>query len=376
MHTKSLVKSNGEPGAWFRQTRGRVTAPWVLPYNSGYDYGAVQNDVGAVLNGRLVGVTPADGIDNVVFGIVLNSTPVTLMRLLEGVTTGNEGAFDVGPPAARVMRIPDPRLVQQNNKDEIEQIHQSLLRQRYLVPAPDRNGNVAQLRQQLDVAVLHGLGMSRGDATVLAGRIYTSYARWRAAVEDVEAQMQVHRRALSQRGGSRSDSPITQGTRAVWNEMKPTTGLLLEGLKAPGAQIIDPVFAAGCEIEEALFDSAVVPSRDGPAVDLRDSARIALAQHVREIGFTGPFPLPDGVGACVRLLGEMQGAERLFADEARLRASNYVSGEAIDTVVDEVRRRWLGASVASIRAYLDELSGTQETGPDLFDTDGMVPPAP
>jgi hypothetical protein len=87
-----------------------------------------------------------------------------------------------------------------------------------------------------------------------------------------------------------------------------TCGILVgdtgfEGLKAPSAEVVDPVFAIGCEIEEAVFDSAVVPGRDGKPIDFRDSARIALAQHIRELGFSGAFSLPEGVGACVRLSG-------------------------------------------------------------------------
>lgn len=42
---------------------------------------------------------------------MLNSTFTTVSRLLEGVSTGNEGAFDVGPPSVRLMRIPDPRWI-------------------------------------------------------------------------------------------------------------------------------------------------------------------------------------------------------------------------------------------------------------------------
>jgi hypothetical protein len=64
-----------------------------------------------------------------------------------------------------------------------------------------------------------------------------------------------------------------------------------------------------------------------------------------------------------------------FTDEARLRASVYATGESVDTVVQEVRRIWLGRSVASIREFLAEQDVVVE-GPDLFDTDGLVPPAP
>jgi len=79
--------------------------------------------------------------------------------------------------------------------------------------------------------------------------------------------------------------------------------------------------------------------------------------------------------ACRRLLAEMSSSIEDFTDEARLRASVYATGESVDTVVQEVRRIWLGRSVASIREFLAEQDVVVE-GPDLFDTDGLVPPAP
>lgn len=62
-----------------------------------------------VLNGRFVGVEPHARTNSDLLGAALNSTFVILTRLLEGVSTGSEGAYDVGPPAARLMVIPDPR---------------------------------------------------------------------------------------------------------------------------------------------------------------------------------------------------------------------------------------------------------------------------
>lgn len=204
VHMRKLVRDNAEDqDHWYRQVRSRVTSRWALPYNSGYDYGAVDNSVRTLLNGRLVGVEPRVGIDAELLGAALNSTFTIVTRLMEGVTTGNEGAFDVGPPAVCVMRLPDPRKMTGQGCADAKAALAELLTEGVLPPAPDRDGNASQLRRRLDDAVLRALGVSAGDVAILRDRVYRGYGRWRRAVEDVEHMMQEHRRALARRGGSR-----------------------------------------------------------------------------------------------------------------------------------------------------------------------------
>ena len=92
-----LVRSNATPGRWYAQNRQPIRSRWVLPYNSAYDYGAWENLGGAVLNGRFVGVDVREGVDPDLLGASLNSTICLMTRLLEGVATGVENAYDVGP---------------------------------------------------------------------------------------------------------------------------------------------------------------------------------------------------------------------------------------------------------------------------------------
>ena len=109
VHKGQLVRANGSGQRWYRQSRALVTSPWALPYNSAYDYGALDNAVGAVLNGRFIGVDTREEVDSELLGAALASSFVLVTRLLEGVPTGVEGALDVGPPAARLMMVPDVR---------------------------------------------------------------------------------------------------------------------------------------------------------------------------------------------------------------------------------------------------------------------------
>lgn len=375
IHEKTLVQQNADSTGWYRQTRGRVASRWVLPYNSGYDYGAVDNSIGALLNGRLLGVEPKPGIDADLLGAVLNSTAVTLMRLLEGVTTGNEGAFDVGPPAARVMRIPDPRKMTDPGRQDVLDALNAIRTHGYLPPAPDRDGNVSPLRRDLDVAVFVALGLTRGDATLLADRIYTSYGRWRAAVEDVEDQMQVHRRALSRRGGTRTETPLQRTTRTVWDEIHPTAALLLDGLtRSTHVDIVDPLFKTADDGQDALFAGNEYPTPDGGTVDLTDPRRVDLARKVRDLGYTGPFPLPTDPAQAQTLRDKMLVLEAVTRQDIERRASAYVSADLVPEVVDQVTRKWVGKSIAALREHLNQTTDLTVNGPDMFTTKGLVPP--
>lgn len=376
VHEKKLVQQNADSSGWYRQTRNQVTSRWALPYNSGYDYGAVDNRIGALLNGRLLGVEPKNDVDADLLGAVLNSTAVILIRLLEGVTTGNEGAFDIGPPAARVMRVPDPRRMADPGRQELLDALLAIQNHGYLPPGPDREGRVSPLRRDLDQAVFVALGASRGDATIVVDGIYASYGRWRAAVEDVEDQMQVHRRALSRRGGTRAESPLQRSTRLVWDEVHSTAPLLLNGLVAgTDIDVVDPIFRTADDAQAALFADTEYPTPDGNTVDLRDHRRIDLARKVRDLGYTGPFPLPTEPATAQKVRDEMLVLEAVTKAEIEQRASSYVNADLVPDVTEQVLRKWVGKSIAGLRDHLSAATDLAINGPDLFTTTGLVPPA-
>lgn len=376
VHDKKLVRTNADDSGWFRQTRSRVTSRWALPYNSGYDYGAIDNQIGAVLNGRFIGVEPNEDQDADLLGAILNSTAVTLMRLLEGVATGNEGAFDVGPPAARVMRIPDPDSMSTHGRDSVLRAYAAIADHGHLPPAPDAQGRVSDLRRDLDLAVFTALGMTRGEATVIVDRIYSSYGRWRAAVEAVEDQMQDNRRTLAKRGGSRADSPLQRTVRTVWDEVRTTTALLFDQLLSGEVEIVDPIIAtAGDTGQEALFAGSQFPTPDGGVVDLQDTRRADLARRIRDTGYTGPMPLLRDPAQAGSTRDAMIVLETLTKAEVERRANGYVNAELAEEVTAQVMRKWLGASIASLREQLADAADIAINGPDLFHTEGLVPPS-
>lgn len=380
IHKRDLVKSNAEQlasgqKAWWRQTRALVRSRWAMPYNSGYAYEVVDNEAQAVLNGRLVGVEPAAGIDSLVLGGVLNSTFVTLMRLLEGVATGNEGAFDVGPPAARLIRIPDPRVVSVTGGEEMRRAMADIRKSGVIPAAPSANGEVQELRRQLDLAVLAGLGLTRGEAAVLLDRVYGSYARWRAAVEAVEDQMQVHRRALSHRGGARQENPAARAGRTVWDEMSPDTQPLLVGADAGEVDLVDPMMPRAEASQAPLFETTIVLDEHRQPLDLVHPERVRLASYMRGIGMTGPFPLPFAPVRCARLLEEAKRADSAFITEATRRARSHVSDDLVEQAVAIAHRAWVSMSISRIRQAAVHTEDT-EPDPSLFLPDGLVPPQP
>ncbi|MGH3278503.1 MAG: hypothetical protein ACRDNW_05125, partial [Trebonia sp.] len=217
---RPLVIQNAGDNEWFVQARGIVQPDWILPYNSAYDYGAFENECRAVINGRFVGVTANSDADRELLGAALNSTLVIVSRLIEGVPTGTEGAFDVGPPAARLMKVPDVRAMGGPGVERVRGAMRDLRQANGMPSAPSRDGRVSEIRRRLDDAVLHALGIPAGDRAVLLDRIYASYSRWRTSVEDVEMRMRANRRTTARLGLSRAESPVQRATRTVWEELR------------------------------------------------------------------------------------------------------------------------------------------------------------
>ena len=216
---QKLVAANADD-VWYRQARSLATSRWALPYNSAYDYGAWDNEPGAVLNGRFVGVDAIDGDKQVLLGAVLNSTMTAMCRLLEGVATGVEGAFDVGPPAARKMKVPDIRVFGSADAQAVINAFQEMRSANTMPPAPSSGGSVVPLRHELDIAILRGLGMTAGQAAALLDRLYASYGRWRGGVEKVETKMRSNRRAMHASGQSRAINPVEATGRRVVDEIR------------------------------------------------------------------------------------------------------------------------------------------------------------
>lgn len=380
VHRGDLVKSNAAGGDWFRQTRARVTSRWALPYNSGYDYGAVDNAEGALLNGRFVGVDALAAVDQDLLGAVLNSTFTMVARLLEGVATGNEGAFDVGPPSVRVMRVPDPRIIARSvGEPEVRAAMAAILSDGALPHSPLANGTVPPLRQRLDRAILLALGLNAGDAAVLLDRLYGSYGRWRGAVEAVEDTMQLHRKALAKRGGARTTSPVVRATRTVLDEMQ-SEPLLLAELADASIELVDPVLPRDrLPGQGLLFDATSVVDQDGNVLDLGSVERLALVAFMRGLGMSGPLPLPYDAGRCGRILVEARAAIDHHRAEATRRAGPQVSADLVEKVADAVIARWIGESISALRAaHMANGSPVDEELEEasLFNPSPLVPPFP
>lgn len=285
VHRQTLVLQNADD-VWFRQGRSVIASAWALPYNSAYDYFAVDNTgAGAVLNGRFIGVEALQGVDSDLLGAVLNSTFVMAGRLLVGVATGNEGAYDVGPPAARKMRVPDPRKFSASGAIVVRAALDAIRAANLIPPAPSTDSGVSLLRRQLDQAILEAMGESAGDAAVILDHLYASYARWRAAVANVEGQVRINRRALGQRGGSRSEDPTVKTSRTVLDEIR--DGVALDVSHLDSTTLLEWIDAHAPieDVQDALIEKTTVIARCGNVVDVESSDRVHLVGALRSLGW-------------------------------------------------------------------------------------------
>lgn len=349
INRRRLVQGNASESRWYRQARGIVRSRWALPYSSAYDYGAFDNSVGAVLNGRFVGVEPVEDVDPDVLGAVLNSTFAVVGRLLEGTATGVEGAFDVGPPAVRKMKVPDVRRISDACAERIRDIIGEMRSQDVMPSSPDRNASVDRVRHRLDIEILRGLGRSAGEASAIVGRVYEKYARWRAAVEDVEAMMRRYRREMSRQGRARSARPVDIAARRIWDEIEHTVraypGDLLshdedmESVYLP-RRIRPPA-------QKPLLQPGFLPVGDGKGVDLGSYDRVRYAALLASLGFEPPYDIPrdsDKAGAIVDAFTlDMTKLRSEVGDRARAFTTD---GRTVDSIVHAVQRLWFRKSRA------------------------------
>lgn len=345
VHEGPLVRSNGTSGRWWRQARAVANPPWVLPYNSAYDYGAWDNPSLAVINGRFVGVMPADGVDSELLGAALNTSMVILTRLLEGTSTGVEAAFDVGPPAAKRMSIPDVRKVPKSRRSQVIAALDALRDANYMPPAPDPEAKVHALRRELDLAVLRGLGHTAGEASAIAGRCYEDYARWRKTMRAMQVQMEANRSAMNRSGASRSVDPIRRAGRHVWDELAPDTPLWPSSLLTATDTFEEADIAVSWRpgVQEPMFDAGEAQASDGSTIDLTEWERVQYAGALLDVGFRPPLAIPVSRIRCTELLAALKAAQQDFEHAAIAKAVIYAGADG-GAVVEHAEALWRRAS--------------------------------
>lgn len=342
VNQKQLVKQNADSERWYRQVRDISTSAWVLPYNSGYDYGAWDNRAGAVLNGRFVGAEAREEIDAELLGATLNSTFTIVTRLTEGTPTGVEGAFDVGPPAARRMFVPDIRQIPENKTSLVTDVLQEWRKVNTMPPAPSREARIHPLRHELDLAILEALGLSRGEASALVGRVYESYARWRSAVEDTEAMMRENRREMHRNLSTRSIKPSEMAAERVWEEMMLDLKVIPSSLlsKEDELQYLDVPRTLDLRSQQPRLQPGMIVLRDGSEIDLGSFDRVRYLSMLLEIGFEPPFNVPCDSYKAGAIVAAFKRIRDNLKQEAARRALGYVSEKDIEEVIKGVEKRW------------------------------------
>ena len=349
INKRKLVQQNASDRRWYRQDRAMVASRWALPYNSAYEYGAIDNSRGAVLNGRFVGADAIDGVDSELLGLALNTTFVMVSRLLEGTTTGVEGAFDMGPPAVRKMVVPDIRRVSEQAGAALREVIMEL-RQRDSIPAaPSKNAEVDPLRTQLDHLVLTALGASRSEAAAVVGRVYEGYARWRAAVENVEATMRRFRKDMAHSGRSRGQRPSEIAANRMWERieqrMRAYPSELLSQLDSMIRVDVPRKFRVPSQ--EPLFDAGVLLLDDGSHVEVGSYNGARYSGMLVTIGFEPPFDVPTDSSKAGAIVDAFEQDRSQLVSLVKKEATEFASDTTtIRAIAESVIRRWYARSLA------------------------------
>lgn len=338
---RPLVKANATEKRWDRQSRPPIDWRWVLPYNSAYDYGAHDNKARLVLNGRFVGCHAKEDVPEELLGAALNSTFVILTRLLEGTATGSEGAYDVGPPAARLMRVPDPRALESDG-DEILEALGAWRDEGHIPPAPDRAGRVSPARRSLDELILRALGESKGEAAYLLEECYAAYGRWRSAVEDVENRVRENRRTLAMSGRERSDNPVDLVARQVWDELSVDLPLLPSGSPVSLGPVETVPVAASFRAprHEPMFGAGEIQAPNGESIDLGSFARVRYVDMLLRLGFHPPLLVPVDAQIAAQIADLYEQTLARIDKEAMALAKSTIGDDATHEVADAVIRMW------------------------------------
>lgn len=345
VHQGDLVRSNGSEGIWYRQVRSLITSEWALPYNSAYDYGAWHNPKGAVLNGRFVGADPVNGIDTYLLGAALNSTFAVIGRLIEGVATGVEGAFDVGPPAARKIMLPDIRRIEGKPLQEVVTAFGKIKAGGVMIGAPLRDGTTHPLRWELDTSLLVALGMTKGQAIALLERVYVSYGRWRGNIEDVEIQMRANRRQMQATGQSRNQRPIEAAGRRIWEEIEHLIPLFPKAYlpKDEIVELVNVPSSAAIPTSRPLFEAGVLRTKS-KAIDLGSFERVQYVAMLRALGLVGNIDIPVSSAKAGAIADLFEKEQSRFTELAAENASKYLSGaDALREGVEIARKHWHAA---------------------------------
>ncbi len=317
----------------------------MLPYNSAYDYGAWHNPSAAVLNGRFVGIEPYQAETSELLGAVLNSTFAAIGRLLEGVATGVEGAFDVGPPAARRIMLPDFRRLNDAAAKKVLKIFGAIRKGGIMLPAPSATGQVHDLRRDLDTALLVGLGSSAGQSAALLDRLYTSYGRWRTNIESVEMQMRANRRQMHATGQGRDQKPAEVAGKRVWEEIEYDIPLFPKRYlsKNETMELVHVPSTASLPDTEPLFDAGMIHLKN-KVVDLGSFDRVRYVAMLRVIGLVGNIEVPTSSSKAKAVCELFEKDQARFVELAAPQAGKYISGaDAIAEVVEVARKHWYSA---------------------------------
>jgi hypothetical protein len=196
------------------------------------------------------------------------------------------------------------------------------------------------VRRELDSALLIGLGLSKGKAAALLERLYSSYGRWRANIEDVETQMRANRRQMQATGQSRNVRPTEAAGRRVWEEVEHLMPLFPKAFLSRDEimEMVHVPSGATFPTSSPLFDGGIVRTKS-KSIDLGSYERVRYVAMLRTLGIVGNVDVPISASKARAIADLFENEQSRFRELAQENASKYVSGKAAASEVVEIARK-------------------------------------
>jgi len=340
VHEKSTVAARTrKKKRWYDLTDSiRPAICW--PKAHQYKHIVARNEERLICNCRLYGIDPIDQENADLLWAVLLSTPVALMKFLFGRMTGREGNLDTMVCDAKMMLVPDTRVIDRRLRKEIVKAAYDLCRK----PSEDllRDMETPE-RLALDKTVLRSLGVAQfAEQDSLLTAIYDQLRTRLLGTRNLELIAQRNRLRAARRGRT---TPMSIAAE-IWEsleakeqgDLRPFPSSFLPSTDSGGTEVLD--LPEGHATMAQMFGSFSV-NIGGKSFAVGSEVRAKLLIALANEGIFGPVAFPESDTACRRALRDWQGFRDMLHDEFQnLAAQRTADPQLIVKIIADLWRRY------------------------------------
>lgn len=326
------------------------------------------NDGRFVANQRLYQIEPLGELDSEAICALLNSTLVAAERYSAVKSLGREAAIDFEVFATEDLRLPDIRNFQGRYIDVLRSVMkrmssrqaspflEEVLQECGVEEARAYVNKVAVVtrevwpkellnedRQELDEALLLGIGIKRSNVKSLMETIYNELLTHTRRLRLLELDAQGNRRGIGGRGPS-----VAQLADEIWAELRSTSAI--EPRRLPKDFIDESLDTAFVDIpiekrywpeEPSLFTSDfAVKFGSGKRLLLASVEQLSLVSFLLSRGIAGRIQIPSSSRDCARITKDMERYWKEFQSAAEALISHITSDSTLaQRVFREAARR-------------------------------------